>query len=158
MGVSQTSTLYQQINSHEQCHTDYMSGMRSNMHVFCVISGFRREVADICALLDYYTAYSGNSLPTFRENLSVPSWRVKKSKQRTIKRIYWLLKMGPRGCPETSVRLYHCMLRNTPKQCRFHVHFLPNATESNNVAQRRHCAVAVATDPINTTSRNYVIQ
>ena len=27
---------------------------------------------EICALLGYYVAYSGNSLPTFRDNLSVP--------------------------------------------------------------------------------------
>ena len=36
----------------------------------------------ICALLGYYTAYVVNSLPTFRENLSVPPSRVKKSKIR----------------------------------------------------------------------------
>ena len=33
----------------------------------------------ICALLGYYAAYSGNSLPTFRDNLSDTSSRVKKS-------------------------------------------------------------------------------
>jgi hypothetical protein len=32
-----------------------------------------------CALLSYYTAISGNSLRTFRNNLSVSSSRVKKS-------------------------------------------------------------------------------
>jgi hypothetical protein len=31
-----------------------------------------------CALLSYYTAINGNSLPTFRDNLSVSSSRVKK--------------------------------------------------------------------------------
>jgi len=45
----------------------------------CVISGFRRDVDEISALLGYYAVYSGNSLPTFRDNLSVPSLRVKKS-------------------------------------------------------------------------------
>jgi len=39
----------------------------------CVSSGFRREVADNCALLGCYTASSGNLLPTFRDNLSGPS-------------------------------------------------------------------------------------
>jgi hypothetical protein len=34
------------------------------------ISGFRR---DVCALLGYYTASSGDVLPTFRDNLSVPT-------------------------------------------------------------------------------------
>jgi hypothetical protein len=38
-----------------------------------LISGFRREVAEDCALLGCYVASSGNFLPTFRDNLSVPS-------------------------------------------------------------------------------------
>jgi hypothetical protein len=40
-------------------------------------SGFRREADKNCSLLDYYAASSGNSLPTFRDNLSVQSSRVK---------------------------------------------------------------------------------
>jgi hypothetical protein len=35
----------------------------------CVISGFRRNVDEICALLGYYAAQSGNSVPTFRDNI-----------------------------------------------------------------------------------------
>ena len=35
-----------------------------------MISGFRREVGKNCALLGYCAASSGNSLPTFRDNLS----------------------------------------------------------------------------------------
>jgi hypothetical protein len=42
---------------------------------FCRISGFRREVDESCALLGHYTASSGDSLRTFRDNLSVPSER-----------------------------------------------------------------------------------
>jgi hypothetical protein len=38
----------------------------------CVVSGFRHEVDENCALLGYYAASSGNSLPTFRDNLPVP--------------------------------------------------------------------------------------
>jgi hypothetical protein len=49
--------------------------------VLCVISGFRRDVHEICALLGYYIALSGSSVPTFRDNLSVPSLRVKKSQE-----------------------------------------------------------------------------
>jgi hypothetical protein len=45
---------------------------------FCVNSGFRRDVDEICALLGYCAAYSSNFLPTFRHNLSAPSSRVKK--------------------------------------------------------------------------------
>jgi hypothetical protein len=37
------------------------------------ISGFRREVVQNCNLLNYYAASSGYFLPTFRDNLSVPS-------------------------------------------------------------------------------------
>ena len=32
--------------------------------------------------------------------------------------VYWPLKMGPIGCPETSVRNCHSLLRNIPKECR----------------------------------------
>jgi hypothetical protein len=42
-----------------------------------VISSFRREVDKNCSHLGYYAALSGNSIPTFRDKLSVPSSRVK---------------------------------------------------------------------------------
>jgi hypothetical protein len=38
-----------------------------------MISGFRRDVDEICVLLEYYVALSGSSVPTFRDNLSLPS-------------------------------------------------------------------------------------
>jgi hypothetical protein len=38
-----------------------------------VISGFRSNDDEICALLGYNAASSGNRLPTFRDNVSVPS-------------------------------------------------------------------------------------
>jgi hypothetical protein len=34
-----------------------------------LISGFRRDVDDICALLGYYAASCGNCFPTFRDNV-----------------------------------------------------------------------------------------
>jgi hypothetical protein len=43
----------------------------------CLISSFRREVDENCSLLGYYAARSSNSLPTFRDNVSVPNSRVK---------------------------------------------------------------------------------
>jgi hypothetical protein len=46
----------------------------------CVISGFRREIDEICALLPYYAAYSGNYLQTFRDNLSVLPSKAKDTK------------------------------------------------------------------------------
>ena len=61
------------------------------------------------ALLGYYTACSGNFLPTFRDNLSVPC------------RISWQLKMGPRACPKTSVINYHYKLCNDSERRRSHL-------------------------------------
>jgi hypothetical protein len=74
-----------------------------------VISGFRRDVDEIYALLGYNAALSGSYVPTFRDNLSVPSSRFK-----------W----GPIGCPETSVHNYHSMLRSITEERRSHVKVL----------------------------------
>jgi hypothetical protein len=41
-----------------------------------LISGFRRDADEICAVLGYYAASSGNRLPTFRDNVLVPSSKV----------------------------------------------------------------------------------
>jgi hypothetical protein len=46
--------------------------------MLCVITGFLCDVDDACALLGYWAAWSGNSLRTFRDNLSVTSLRLKK--------------------------------------------------------------------------------
>ena len=51
-----------------------------------VIQAFHREGDEICALQGCCAAYSGNSLPTFRDNLSVPSSRVKNPKKRRADR------------------------------------------------------------------------
>jgi len=42
-----------------------------------MISDFRRKADENCALLGYWAASSGDFLPKFRDNLSVPSSRVK---------------------------------------------------------------------------------
>jgi hypothetical protein len=57
---------------------DFLTYARKTINVN---SGFRREVDIICALLEYYVPRSDNSLPTFRDNILVPSSRVKKSKK-----------------------------------------------------------------------------
>jgi len=62
-----------------------------------MISVLLREVDEMSVLLDYYAAYSGNSLPMFRDNLSVTYSKVQKS---------WI------GCLETSIRNYDYTLRN----------------------------------------------
>jgi hypothetical protein len=46
-----------------------------------LISGFRRDVDEICPLLGCYAALRGNSLPMFQDNVLVRSSRVKKSNE-----------------------------------------------------------------------------
>jgi len=67
------------------------------MAILSVISAFRREVDENCALLGYYAASSGYFLSTFRDNISVLS--------------LW----GPTGRPETSGRNNHYSLCNNPE-------------------------------------------
>jgi hypothetical protein len=76
----------------------FMYSHKRNL-VWSVISVFRRNADKICALLGYNAASNGKPLPTFRDNVSVPSSRV----------------MGPIRCPETSVKDYHSTLRYTPE-------------------------------------------
>jgi len=74
-------------------------------------------------LLAYYAASSGNFLPTFRDNLSVPSSGFKIT-QRIVAISYWCFgttyrshPQDSRG-PETSESNYHYSLRNNPKERR----------------------------------------
>jgi hypothetical protein len=46
-------------------------------NLFYMISVFRLKVDENCAFLGHYEASSGNVLPTFRGNISVPFSRVK---------------------------------------------------------------------------------
>ena len=48
-----------------------------------VISGFRREEAEDCALLCCYSPSGGNLLSSFRDKLSVPSAGSKKLKRKS---------------------------------------------------------------------------
>jgi hypothetical protein len=66
-----------------------------------------------CALLRYYAALSGGSLPTFRNSLSVTSSRVNNFWSTSNS---WLLKMGPIDYPETFVRNCYSTLRNIPEE------------------------------------------
>jgi len=51
----------------------FMTNAEAETAALCPISGFRREVDESCPPLCYYAASSGNFLPTFCDNLSVPS-------------------------------------------------------------------------------------
>ena len=76
-----------------------------------VISGFSHDVDEIFALLGYYAALSGSPVPTFRDNLSVPSSRVKKSK----KKVFFLDFLTLQDRTDTSVQDYHSTLPNIPE-------------------------------------------
>jgi hypothetical protein len=75
-----------------------------------MISGFCRERDKICVLLGYYAAHGGNSLPTFRDNLSVPFLKGQ----------------------EFSVRNYQHALRNIPEERK------PRTFQSNNL-KKKNC-------------------
>ena len=77
---------------------------------------FKITFIKICALLEYYAAYSGK-LPTFRGNTSMQSPRFKKSKKSVASYVSGPFKMNPIGFPETSIRKSHCVVRNI-KECR----------------------------------------
>jgi hypothetical protein len=64
-----------------------------------LVTGFRRDVDE-----------------TFRDNLEVPSSRVKKSKKNDSSPTSSILKMGLIGCSETSVRDYNCRLCSVPEK------------------------------------------
>jgi hypothetical protein len=66
-----------------------------------------QRATENCVLLGCYAASTGNSLPIFQDNLSVPT-----SSFFLIRD----LEMGPICCTETSVRNYHYSLRNNPEE------------------------------------------
>jgi hypothetical protein len=82
-----------------------------------LISGFRRDVDEICALLGHYAAYSCISLWTFRDYLSVPSSMVKKSSFLYFLTIENVIK----GSSEMSVMNCHYTLCNVPQERRSRV-------------------------------------
>jgi hypothetical protein len=63
------------------------------------------NTVEICALLGYYAALSGSSVPTFRDNFSVLSSRVKLPRRKPW--TSWPLKMGFIGFSETLVKNFH---------------------------------------------------
>jgi hypothetical protein len=115
------------------------AGIRRYTKGFCcsdglnLISSFRRGVDEICDSLGIYTASCDNYLPTFRDNVSVSSSRVK------IKGFLsylesWPVKMGPIRCPETSVNNYHTTPCNYPED-----HGLTSVYMWQVLSQNTHC-------------------
>jgi hypothetical protein len=112
---------------------------------------------EICALLGYYAVSCGNCLPTFRDNVSVPSSLVKSL--RLLPRTHlllqnlhyrllafflsysssWPVKMGPICCPETSVNNYRTTPHNIPEGRRSHQHRSEHLKSKNsNIWTRFH--------------------
>ena len=65
------------------------------------------------SVLRYYAPSSGDILPKFWDHLSVPS--------SGVRGYSWTLTMGPIGCAETSVRIYHYSPRNNPEERSSHL-------------------------------------
>ena len=115
--------LYPPSGPHRACN-----GITLPLHLWTITT--RQK----CTLLNYCTDGSGNFIPKFRVNLSVPSSMVRNQKKKTIilmdKEVNFLggrilaphpPRMGPRGRPETSVRNSHYSLRNNPEQPNSHL-------------------------------------
>ena len=129
-----------------------------------MISGFYCKVDEICALLGCYARYSGDSLPTLRDSVLVPSpshrinsigwhrayWEpitthtfpfinhVPKCDQFSSW-ISWPIIMVLIGCPETLVRNYRYMLHNIPEERRsqsYHFTRIEQKTPDNNDVYR----------------------
>jgi len=49
-----------------------------------VIADFHHEMAENCALLNYYVVSSGNFWPTFRDNLLVSTLGLSNSKRKPV--------------------------------------------------------------------------
>jgi hypothetical protein len=69
-----TKPVYHFINHTLNFHVIYKNKLRDVTLLF----------HEICALLEYNAASSGNPLPTFRDNVSVPSSRVMNSKKSRL--------------------------------------------------------------------------
>jgi hypothetical protein len=95
-----------------------------------VISGFRCYVDEIRSLLGHYAASNGNPLPTFRDNVSVPSSKGQEVKEKKEKNL------GPMHCLVTSVKSYHSRLRNTPEERRSY--FVTSLSALNKICQETH--------------------
>ena len=84
------------------------------MKYLCVITGFHREVGEICALLGYYKAHSGNYLPTFRgQHIGL------NSKDQEISGGEGKM-FSSNGLSQKSVRNYHYTQHNIPEKHRSH--------------------------------------
>jgi len=66
--------------------------------------------------------WNDNSVPTFWKNLYFPSSGVINKPLKLSFHSFWPLKMGPKSCPETSVRNDNSTLSNIPEERRSLLH------------------------------------
>ena len=78
-----------------------------NKQIYCIFKS-----CCILSALFWELHCFGNFLPTFWDSLSFPPSKVKNLDSLDL----WPLKMGPAGCPKTSVRICHCSLHNNPDE------------------------------------------
>jgi hypothetical protein len=83
-----------------------------------VISGFRRYVDEICAFWDLMQHRMVNLYQHFRTTYQS---HLQGSRSPMLHWTSWPLKMDLIHCPETSVKVYHSTLRNTPEERRSQV-------------------------------------
>ena len=70
------------VTSHTHvCHVVTTVSRKLKSASLGVISGFRHGADELCALLGSYAPWIGNSVPAFRDNLSIPSSRVRLPKK-----------------------------------------------------------------------------
>jgi hypothetical protein len=104
-----------------------------------VISGFS-DVCEFCALLGFYKVQKGILLPSFLDNLSVPTLKVKLSK-KNFSWTAWFFKMRLIYCPKMSVTNYQSTLHKIPekhKSCTLH-YFLMHQPSVENTMCHRQC-------------------
>jgi hypothetical protein len=130
-----------EINYLKACYFKYTVNISDNYFIWCnlftlmlsrsfFLATYKQWAYKNCTLLGYYAASNSNSLPTFRDYLSVPPWRVEN--------LFWILfgflafadwilfgfltlEDEPIGCPQTSVRNYHYSLRKNPEERSSHL-------------------------------------
>jgi hypothetical protein len=81
--VTSTSVCPNRLATGREHKIGEKAGEGSRLYIELAYSAFyvvRANSAEIWAPLAYYTALSGSSVATFRDNLSVPSSKVKKSR------------------------------------------------------------------------------
>jgi len=86
---------------------------------FCVISGFRRYVHEVCDHLESYAAWIGNPIPTFQAKVLDRGLASSRTSMPTCGNL--TVETGLKGCPETSVRNYQAAPREIPHKSEFQV-------------------------------------